>query len=96
MPRVCELTGRKTGRGNTYTHRGKAKYLGGVGTKITGKTKRKFKPNIQKVTALMNGTVRRVKVSAKAIRMGLVVKPLKRKYAYRAQPKEAESVDAAS
>lgn len=96
MPRVCEFTGRKTGSGNTYTHRGKAKYLGGVGIKITGKTKRKFKPNIQNVTAVVDGTVRRMKVSAKAIRMGLVVKPLKRKYAYRAETKEVDSVDAAS
>ena len=96
MPRVCEFTGRKTGSGNTYTHRGKAKYLGGVGTKITGKTKRKFRPNIQTVTAVVGGTVRRMKVSAKAIRMGLVIKPLKRKYAYSAKTKEVESVDAAS
>lgn len=82
MPRVCQFTGRKTSSGNTYTHRGKAKYLGGVGTKVTGKTKRTFKPNIQCVTAVVEGSTRRIKVSAKAIRMGLVVKPLKRKYAY--------------
>lgn len=85
MPRVCKFTGRKTSAGNTYTHRGKAKYLGGVGTKVTGKTKRKFKPNIQTVSAVVDGSVKRLKVSAKAIRMGLVVKPLKRKYAYKAQ-----------
>ena len=82
MPRVCEFTGRKTSFGNTYTHRGKAKYLGGVGTKVTGKTKRRFRPNIQTVTAVVDGSVRRVKVSTKAIKMGLVVKPLKRKYKY--------------
>ena len=85
MPRVCRFTGRKTGSGNTYTHRGKAKYLGGVGTKVTGKTKRKFRPNIQTVTAVIDGSVTRIKVSAKAMRMGLVVKPLKRKYAYRSE-----------
>lgn len=84
MPRVCEFTGRRTQSGRTYTHRGKAKYLGGVGTKITGKTNRKFKPNIKTVTAVMeNGSVRRVKASTKAIKSGLVVKPLKRKYAYK-------------
>jgi len=88
MPRVCEFTGRKTSSGHQYTHRGKAKYLGGVGTKVTGKTKRTFKPNIQTVTAVVDGSVRRVKVSAKAIKMGLVVKPLKRKFAYK--PDEAE------
>ena len=33
-------------------------------------------------TALIEGKPRRIKVSARAIRQGLVVKPLKRKYAY--------------
>ncbi len=90
MPRVCEFTGRKTHAGTQYTHRGKAKYLGGVGTKVTGKTKRKFKANIQSTTAVIGGRARRVKASAKAIRMGLVVKPLKRKFAYRPEVAEAE------
>jgi large subunit ribosomal protein L28 len=80
MPRVCYFTGKKTTFGNQITHRGKAKYLGGVGTKITGITARKFKPNIQKVRAVIDGQVVRIKVSAKAIRMGLVVKPVKRRY----------------
>lgn len=83
MPRVCSFTGRKTSSGRTYTKRGKAKYLGGVGTKVTGKTKRTFKPNIQTVSAVVDGSVTRLKVSTKAIRSGLVVKPLKRKYAYK-------------
>lgn len=84
MPRVCAFTGRKTSSGRSLRYRGKAKYLGGVGKKITGKTKRKFRPNIQTVTALVDGSPKRVKASAKAIRMGLVVKPPKRKYVYKA------------
>ena len=80
MPRVCYFTGKKTTFGNQVTHRGKAKYLGGVGTKTTGITARKFKPNIQKVRALVNGKIVRIKVSAKAIRMGMVVKPVRRNY----------------
>jgi large subunit ribosomal protein L28 len=80
MPRVCYFTGKKTSFGNQKTHRGKAKYLGGVGTKITGITSRKFKPNIQKVRAVVDGQIVRVKVSAKAIRNGMVVKPVKRRY----------------
>lgn len=83
MPRICKFTGRKTSAGNTYTTRGKAKYLGGVGTKVTGKTKRSFKPNLHNVTAVIDGVPQKIKVSAKAIRCGLVVKPLKRKYAYK-------------
>ena len=84
MPRVCEFTGKKTSTGHKYTLRGKKKYLGGVGTKITGKTKRTFRPNIQTVTTVdENGSVKRVKASTKAIKMGLIVKPLKRRYAYK-------------
>jgi large subunit ribosomal protein L28 len=80
MPRVCYFTGKKTTFGNQITHRGKAKYLGGVGTKITGITGRKFRPNIQKVRALVDGHIVRIKVSTKAIRNGSIVKPPVRRY----------------
>jgi large subunit ribosomal protein L28 len=80
MPRVCYFTGKKTRSGRSIARRGKAKYLGGVGRKITGKTKRMFRPNIQRVRAVVDGKVCRIKVSAKAIRMGLVVKPPNRDY----------------
>ncbi|MFA6187462.1 MAG: 50S ribosomal protein L28 [Phycisphaerae bacterium] len=80
MSRVCHFLGKRTTTGNTIARRGKAKYLGGVGVKTTGITKRKFKPNIQKVRAVIDGKPCRIKVSTKAIKMGLVVKPLKRDY----------------
>jgi len=80
MSRVCRFTGKRTVAGRSIARRGKAKHLGGVGRNITGITKRKFKPNIQKVRAVIDGTVCRIRVSAKAIRMGLVVKPPKRNY----------------
>ena len=80
MPRVCFFTGKKTSFGNKVTHRGKAKYLGGVGTKVTGISSRKFRPNIQKVRAVVDGQIVRIKVSTKAIRQGLVVKPVRRNY----------------
>jgi large subunit ribosomal protein L28 len=80
MSRVCHFLGKKTTTGSTISRRGKAKYLGGVGVKTTGITKRKFKPNIQKVHAIIDGKACRIKVSAKAIKMGLIEKPLKRDY----------------
>ncbi len=80
MSRVCYFTGKKTSTGKSIARRGKAKYLGGVGRKVTGSSKRKFKPNIQKVRAIVDGQVRRIKVSAKAIRMGLVEKRPRRNY----------------
>ncbi len=80
MSRECYFTGRKTSAGQSIARRGKAKYLGGVGKKVTGVTKRKFKPNIQKVRAVIDGKICRIRVSAKAIKMGLVQKPVKRNY----------------
>ena len=80
MPRVCPFTGKRTQVGRSIVRRGKAKYLGGVGRKITGKTKRKFRPNIQRVRAVIDGTPTRINVSAKAIRMGKIVKPVRRDY----------------
>ena len=80
MPRVCYFTGRKTSMGKQITTRGKAKYLGGVGTKVTGITARKFRPNIQTVRAMVDGQLVRIKVSAKAIKCGLIVKPVKRNW----------------
>ncbi|MCD4824440.1 MAG: 50S ribosomal protein L28 [Phycisphaerae bacterium] len=78
MPRVCPFTGKKTTAGNAISRRGKAKYLGGVGKRITSRTKRKFKANMQRVRALIDGKVVRINVSTKAIKMGLIVKPPKR------------------
>jgi large subunit ribosomal protein L28 len=78
MARKCPYTGKKTVFGRSVTRRGKAKYLGGVGRKTTGIAHREFKPNIQKVRAVINGKVTRIRVSAKAIRMNLIAKPLRR------------------
>ena len=80
MSRVCEFTGKRTTVGRQYARRGKAKYLGGVGRKVTGRTKRKFKPNVQKVRAIVDGKVVRVVASTKAIRDGMIVKPAKRNW----------------
>ncbi len=84
MARECFFTGKKTRTGRQISRRGKAKYLGGIGRKTTGISNRKFKPNIQRVRAVVDGRVCRIQVSAKAIRMGLVVKPLKRNAAAKA------------
>jgi len=84
MGMQCEVCGKKPVLGNHYSHRGKAKYLGGVGTKVTGITARTFKPNIQRVRAVIDGRIVRIKVSTKAIRNGLVVKPTRRKHTAKA------------
>ncbi len=90
MARECYYLGKKTRSGRSIARRGKAKYLGGVGVKTTGITKRKFKANIQKVRAVVDGRVCRLKVSAKAIRMGLVTKPQKRNWKPESHATETE------
>ncbi len=74
MSRVCELCGKKTEVGNQIERRGLAKWKGGVGKKITGKTKRTFKPNLQMVRAKVEGSVKRIKVCTRCISAGKVVK----------------------
>ncbi|MBA3958650.1 MAG: 50S ribosomal protein L28 [Parachlamydiaceae bacterium] len=48
MSKVCEVTGKKTTRGYRYAIRGIAKKKKGIGLKVTGKTKRRFQPNLVK------------------------------------------------
>lgn len=60
--------------------RGVAKYLGGVGTKVTGITKRKFRPNLKSVkVSLPNGDVSRTRVCTQCIRSGRITKAVKAK-----------------
>jgi len=83
MPRVCYFTGARTSRGNSLRYRGKAKYLGGIGKKVTSCSRRTFKPNLQTVTAIIDGKPKRIKVSTRVIKKGLITKPLRRKYVYK-------------
>lgn len=78
MARVCEVCGKGPQMGNSVETRGKAKYLGGVGTKITGITRRKFKPNLQRVrVATPGGGAKTMKVCTQCLRSGAVQKKVK-------------------
>ena len=79
MSMQCEICGKKPALGNQITRRGKAKYLGGVGRKITGISRRKFMPNLQRVKAIRDGVVRRIRVCTQCIRSGRVQRPVKTK-----------------
>ena len=73
MGRQCEVSGKKTSFGNQITTRGKAKYLGGVGTKVTGCSRRTFQPNLQTIKVwLPNGLTRKVRVATSVIRTGML------------------------
>jgi large subunit ribosomal protein L28 len=74
MAKACDVCGKSPQIGNSITTRGKAKYLGGVGTKITGITKRQFKPNLQRLRVTMQGSNKTVRVCTQCIRSGAITK----------------------
>ncbi|NIP87130.1 MAG: 50S ribosomal protein L28 [Planctomycetales bacterium] len=75
MARVCQICGKGPQVGNRVQTRGKAKYLGGVGTKVTGITRRQFKPNLQKVhVTTAEGTNKSMQVCTQCLRSGAVTK----------------------
>lgn len=72
--RSCQVCGKRPAYGRSVTRRGLAKKKGGVGRKITGRAKRKFLPNIQKVRVKVGGKVVRLKVCTACLRQGRVNK----------------------
>lgn len=73
--RRCAICNKGPIRGNQITRRGLAKKVGGVGRKITGLSRRSWKPNLQRIRAVVNGQTVRLKVCTTCIRSGKVVKP---------------------
>ncbi len=61
MAQVCELCGKRPVVGNNVSH-------------AHNKTKRRFKPNLQRVRAIVEGTTRRLRVCTRCIRSGKVTK----------------------
>ena len=78
MSRVCEFCEKKTTFGNTIARRGLAKYLGGVGVKKTGVSRRPFLANVQLLRVEIDGHVRRAKICTRCIKSGKITKPRKR------------------
>ena len=75
MAKVCFITGRRPVKGSIINRKGQTKKSGGIGTHVTSITKRKFRPNLQRVKIRMaNGGTKRVWVSVKALKAGLVTK----------------------
>lgn len=74
MANECAICGKKTTFGVKYARRGAAKAKGGSGAKISGKTGRAFKPNLQTVRADINGTAKRISVCTCCLSAGKVKK----------------------
>ncbi|MFP4026480.1 MAG: 50S ribosomal protein L28 [Candidatus Brocadiia bacterium] len=75
MSHKCDICGKGPGNGNKVQSRGRAKREGGVGIKQTGRSKRKFKPNIQRVWAMVDGAKKHIHACTKCIKSGRVKKP---------------------
>ncbi len=62
---VCQICGKKTAFGNSVAHSATT-------------TKRKWKPNLQRVRAVLpDGSVKRIYVCAKCLKAGKVIKAVK-------------------
>ena len=68
MARTCDLCGKKPSVGNNVSH-------------ANNRTKRMWRPNLQRVHATVDGTVRRILACTRCIRSGKVVKASPRRAA---------------
>jgi large subunit ribosomal protein L28 len=75
MSKACEVCGKGVTFGNHYARRGLARAKGGAGRKVTGKSPRRFTPNIQRIRAVTKtGGVKRMRVCTECIKRGRVAK----------------------
>ena len=63
MARICEVCGKKPITGNNVSH-------------SHHKTRRRWLPNLQRVRAQINGTVKRIKVCTTCLKSGKVIKAI--------------------
>ncbi len=68
MARVCEMCGKGPIVVNAVTRRGKARAAGGVGRKVTGISKTRQVPNLQRVTLRREGAAIRLRICTKCMR----------------------------
>lgn len=61
MAKVCDICGKKPQYGNNVSH-------------ANNRTRRRWEPNLQRVRARNNGSVKRVKVCTSCIRSGKIEK----------------------
>jgi large subunit ribosomal protein L28 len=74
MAKICEICGKCSTSGVKYKRRGLIKRKGGAGSKIVGKTLRRFLPNLQKIKITLKGTVKRTNVCTSCIQGNKIVK----------------------
>ncbi len=62
MAKYCEICGKGPRFGNNVSH-------------ANNKTKRRWNPNLQRVRAVVAGTVRKIRICAQCLKAGKVQKP---------------------
>ena len=62
MSRTCDVCGKKSGVGNSVSHSHR-------------KTKRRWRPNLQKIRTLIGGAPKRAVVCTSCIKAGKIAKP---------------------
>lgn len=70
MANVCAICGKGVVGGRKYATRGLAKRKNGAGVKVTGISKRTFKPNLVKKRVIVNGSVKKTKICTECLRNG--------------------------
>ena len=74
MSKICYVCGKRPVAGRRITRRGLAKKKGGVGQRITGITRRRFLPNLQRIRTIIKGKVKKVRVCTKCLKAGKIKK----------------------
>ena len=75
MAKVCFVCKKRAVVGGHIARRGMARIKGGAGRKITGRSKRTFKPNVQRMRIIENnGTVHTAYVCTKCLKAGKIRK----------------------
>lgn len=74
MSRECNICSKTTMTGNRIIRHGLPKKSGGIGLHTTGITRRRFKPNLQRIRAKINGSTKSIYACTACIKAGKVVK----------------------
>ncbi len=74
MPKICLVCKKGPTPGMKYKRRGQIKRTGGAGSKIVGKSLRRFLPNLQRIKINLNGTVKHAQVCVSCIQAGKITK----------------------
>ncbi len=74
MPKECIICHKAPIPGAKYKRRGQIKRTGGAGSKIVGKTLRRFLPNLQRIKINLDGTMLRAYICTGCISANKIIK----------------------